>query len=169
MDIEVKEASYDIRGEVSVFVKEASEAQASKKRAGVSIKMNVDIASVMGFFDTACMHDNVFFGVLYLEHQIAGFVIIQEIWMPKVKEGKVSHYPCAFIWNLYKTTMITDQSGFRRRVLTRGNAEFIEAMVNWAKGRDHKMLLGNCAPDFKINAAKMYGFETKHIVLGMDL
>lgn len=41
-----------------------------------------------------------------------------------------------------------------------------EVMVSWGKSRAHKVISGNCRLNFPTRAAKFYGYEPMHLIMG---
>lgn len=171
MKVEVVPAELKHYHDLARFLWDLEGETAQRKARKLPLKLEVNPETVIMFFEGAVNNPmgQIYFPLLYIEDQLAGFAVVQEQIRPKLVGARVEPEPFSFIWALYKVPTIQDREGNVAKVLGVGNSELKESVVSWGRSRGHIHLLGSCLPNFKTRAAAMWGFRVMQITVGMDL
>lgn len=170
--VEIRTPTSESYSDVVALLRDIEVDNMRRRSKKLKVKLEVDSESAIQFYTAAlnCPDGRLIFPLIYVDNQLVGFMVVQELMMPKVARGMVTMEPYSFIWAAYKRPFVVNPyDGRRVNLRDCGTDEALRYVVNWGRSRGHKLLSGNCPADFKHKAAARMGFKVVHLVMGMEL
>lgn len=130
------------------------------KASPLANRMEGDITVVEAYFSASLTNEGICFAVLERGAELTGFCIGNEASTQALDEGrKPIHQPNTFVRAIHIEPGSLEDS-----------LEFRHYLNNWARCRNHRMILGHCPIDFTFKAyERLHGVKPLYVVVGKEV